>query len=123
VRILKSISHPNIVHLREIVAGNSIDSFYLVFEYVEHDLGDLVDSIRRPFTEPEVKCLLLQLLSAVAYLHDEGIMHRDLKVSNLLYNNYGELKLCDFGLSRYVEDIEIVLEIECQLCSSRLQSR
>lgn len=40
----------------------------------------------------------LQLLRAVAYLHDRWVMHRDLKLSNLLYTNDGQLKLCDFGL-------------------------
>ena len=40
----------------------------------------------------------LQLLQAVAYLHDHWVTHRDLKLSNLLYTNDGKLKLCDFGL-------------------------
>lgn len=50
--------------------------------------------------EGETKGLFKQLLSAVAYLHDSWVMHRDLKLSNLLYNTAGELKLCDFGLAR-----------------------
>ena len=40
------------------------------------------------------------LLSAMAYLHDRKIIHRDLKTSNLLYSNQGILKVCDFGLAR-----------------------
>mmetsp|Transcript_7096 Transcript_7096/g.20027 ORF Transcript_7096/g.20027 Transcript_7096/m.20027 type:complete len:259 (-) Transcript_7096:211-987(-) len=53
-----------------------------------------------PFRESEVKCLMLQLLEAMAYLHDHWVVHRDLKLSNLLLSNNGVLKLCDFGLAR-----------------------
>jgi cell division cycle 2-like protein len=41
-----------------------------------------------------------QLLEGVAYLHDHWVIHRDLKTSNLLYSNTGQLKICDFGLAR-----------------------
>eukprot|EP01118_Nematostelium_gracile_P012303 TRINITY_DN4478_c0_g1_i1.p1 TRINITY_DN4478_c0_g1~~TRINITY_DN4478_c0_g1_i1.p1 ORF type:complete len:259 (+),score=62.01 TRINITY_DN4478_c0_g1_i1:437-1213(+) len=56
--------------------------------------------MKSPFTESEVKCLMKQLLNAVAYLHDNWIIHRDLKLSNLLFENGGTLKLADFGLAR-----------------------
>ena len=48
----------------------------------------------------QVKNLMQQLLAGVAYMHDAWVVHRDLKTSNLLYNNRGELKVCDFGLAR-----------------------
>lgn len=41
-----------------------------------------------------------QLLEGVAYLHDNWVLHRDLKTSNILYNNRGQLKICDFGMAR-----------------------
>jgi cell division cycle 2-like len=47
-----------------------------------------------------VKCLLQQLLRAVAHLHDNWILHRDLKTSNLLLSHRGVLKVGDFGLAR-----------------------
>jgi serine/threonine protein kinase len=80
--------------------GNSV---YLVFEYVDHDLADLLDNMLQKgqhFTISEVKCLVKQLLEAVSFLHTHWIIHRDIKMSNLLYNNKGELKLADFGLAR-----------------------
>lgn len=48
----------------------------------------------------EVKCLLIQLLRAVAHLHDNWILHRDLKTSNILLSHSGILKVGDFGLAR-----------------------
>lgn len=50
----------------------------------------------------QVKCLVRQLLSAVAFLHSKAVLHRDIKLSNLLYTADGHLKLCDFGLARRV---------------------
>lgn len=57
-----------------------------------------------PFLSSEVKRLLLQLTSGTAYLHDHYILHRDLKTSNLLLNNRGQLKIADFGMARYIGD-------------------
>jgi cell division cycle 2-like protein len=70
-------------------------------EYVDHDLKALMDDMgSKRFTMGQVKCLMRQLLSAVEYLHDNWVVHRDIKTSNLLFNNRGILKLCDFGLAR-----------------------
>lgn len=78
-----------------------------VFEYCEHDVGNLVDTYfaengRSPFREGGVKTLATQLLSAVSFLHSRHIIHRDIKLSNILYNHKGQLRLADFGLSRKV---------------------
>lgn len=60
----------------------------------------------QPFLASEVKTLLHQLASGVAYLHSCWILHRDLKTSNLLLNNRGQLKIADFGMARYYSDDE-----------------
>jgi len=63
--------------------------------------------LQRPFSQAEVKCLLKQLLSAIAFMHRNWFFHRDLKSSNLLYSNSGKLSVCDFGLARrYTEPVE-----------------
>ena len=79
----------------------------MVMDFMEHDLKALMDmSMKHPFLQSEVKTLMLQLLSAVSYLHDNWIIHRDLKTSNLLMNNLGQLKVADFGLARkYAEPV------------------
>lgn len=59
-----------------------------------------MEGMRTPFLQSEVKTIMLQLLSAVALLHDNWMIHRDLKTSNLLLNNRGEIKVADFGLAR-----------------------
>ncbi|KAK4767014.1 hypothetical protein SAY86_014765 [Trapa natans] len=56
---------------------------------------------KRPFSTSDIKCLMLQLLGGVKYLPDNWVLHLDLKTSNLLINNAGELKISDLGLSRY----------------------
>ena len=69
-------------------------------EYLEHDLRSLMQSMSSPFLISEVKTLMSQLLSAVGCLHENWILHRDLKTSNLLMNNRGSIKVADFGLAR-----------------------
>jgi len=99
IRLLKKLKHPNVVELFEVACGTQAGAIFLVFEYCEHDLGALLDLMTRPFSQAEVKGLLLQLLRGVAALHAAFVMHRDLKLSNLLLTNKGVLKLADFGLA------------------------
>ncbi|CAK9013951.1 unnamed protein product [Durusdinium trenchii] len=104
IRLLKRLRHPNIVELQEVACGRQPGSVFLVFEYCEHDVGALLDLMERPFSQPEVKCLTLQLLKAVECLHKASVIHRDIKLSNMLLNNKGVLKLADFGLAREFVD-------------------
>ena len=72
VRILQSSRHKNIVNLLRVVNGKKPNAIFLVFEYCEHDLARLLETMRVPFTEAESKCLCLQLLQAVEYLTAGG---------------------------------------------------
>lgn len=103
INTLLKAQHPNIVTVREIVVGSNMDKIFIVMDYVEHDLKSLMETMKsknRCFSSGEIKCLLQQILRAVAHLHDNWILHRDLKTSNLLLSHKGILKVGDFGLAR-----------------------
>ncbi|KAA0161499.1 hypothetical protein FNF31_03782 [Cafeteria roenbergensis] len=95
---LRALRHPNIVDLRDVALGPKGDVF-LVCEFCDNDLMVMAEHRDEPFTEAQVKCILVQLLRAVQHVHDRGYVHRDIKMSNLLYRN-GRVKLGDFGLAR-----------------------
>ena len=96
----KARDHVNVVSLYEVVVGRDLQSVFLVMEHCDQDLGELVDTLPIPFQEDQVKCLTLQLIRGVEWLHSLYIVHRDLKLSNLLLDSSGVLKIADFGLAR-----------------------
>ncbi|CAF1045900.1 unnamed protein product [Rotaria sp. Silwood1] len=100
INLLLNLRHENIVELREIAVGKSLRSIFLVMTYCEQDLASLLDHMSQPFTEAQVKCIALQLFRGLNYIHKRFIVHRDIKVSNLLLTDCGCLKIADFGLAR-----------------------
>ncbi|MCJ1402951.1 hypothetical protein MMC11_006172 [Xylographa trunciseda] len=104
IQTLMESRHEHIVKLREVVMGDSMSDVFLVMDFLEHDLKTLQEDMAEPFLPSEIKTLLLQLTSAVEYLHGNWIMHRDLKTSNILMNNRGQMKIADFGMARYYGD-------------------
>ncbi|XP_020253554.1 probable serine/threonine-protein kinase At1g54610 [Asparagus officinalis] len=99
ISVLRRLDHPNIVKLEGLVTSRVSHSIYLVFEYMEHDLAGLAASPGIKFTEPQVKFYMKQLLSGLEHCHSQGVLHRDIKGSNLLLDNEGILKIADFGLA------------------------
>ncbi|XP_048451593.1 cyclin-dependent kinase 13-like, partial [Rhincodon typus] len=75
-------------------------AFYLVFEYMDHDLMGLLESGLVHFTENHIKSFMRQLMEGLDYCHKKNFLHRDIKCSNILLNNRGQIKLADFGLAR-----------------------
>uniref|UniRef100_A0A914HXZ0 cyclin-dependent kinase n=1 Tax=Globodera rostochiensis TaxID=31243 RepID=A0A914HXZ0_GLORO len=100
IQSLMDIEHENIVRLFDVAVGRRIDQIFLVMEYCDQDLASLLDNMNSPFTEAQIKCLLLQLFRGLHHLHSRFIVHRDIKVSNLLLTEFGALKIADFGLAR-----------------------
>ncbi|TFK94313.1 Pkinase-domain-containing protein [Polyporus arcularius HHB13444] len=104
INALMVCKHENVVGIREVVVGDTLTQVFIVMDFIEHDLKNLLSIMPSPFLQSEVKTLMLQLLSAVAYCHERWILHRDLKTSNLLMNNRGTIKVADFGLARRYGD-------------------
>jgi serine/threonine-protein kinase BUR1 len=112
IKLLKMLSHPNLLKLEEMTVerpkgdGMKKSLLYMVTPYMEHDLSGLLDNHDVHFTEPQIKCYMMQLLEGLRYLHDCQILHRDMKAANLLINNRGILQIADFGLARtYDEEV------------------
>ncbi|PFH52758.1 hypothetical protein AMATHDRAFT_138953 [Amanita thiersii Skay4041] len=99
IKLLQSLRHENVVRLHEMMVSNG--AVYMVFEYMDHDLTGVLSQTQFAFTNAHLKSLCHQMLAGLAYLHHKGVIHRDIKGSNILVNNRGELKLADFGLARF----------------------
>jgi len=99
VTLLKA-KHENVINVMEICVGSTKDKIFIAMEFLEHDLKGLMETMKSKFTIGEVKTLMHQLMLGVDHLHDNWILHRDLKTSNLLLNHRGVLKIADFGLAR-----------------------
>ncbi|KAK1433958.1 hypothetical protein QVD17_10876 [Tagetes erecta] len=103
ILILKKLNHPNIIKLEGLVTSRMSSSLYLVFEYMEHDLSGLAAAQGVKFTESQIKCFIKQLLSGLEHCHKNGVLHRDIKGSNLLISDDGILKISDFGLASFYD--------------------
>ncbi|CAL4956660.1 unnamed protein product [Urochloa decumbens] len=103
ILILRRLDHPNVIKLEGLVTSRMSCSLYLVFEYMEHDLAGLAASPDVKFTLPQIKCYMQQLLSGLEHCHDNNVLHRDIKGSNLLLDNNGILKIADFGLATFFD--------------------
>lgn len=103
IHILRRLDHPNVIKLEGLVTSRMSCSLYLVFEYMEHDLAGLASHPGLKFTESQVKCYVQQLLRGLDHCHSRGVLHRDVKGSNLLIDNNGILKIADFGLASFFD--------------------
>lgn len=110
IKLLKQLDHINVLKLEEMAverpkSASKKPSMFMVTPYMDHDLSGLLENPEVRFTEAQIKCYMKQLLEGCAYLHENKILHRDMKAANLLINNKGILQIADFGLARpYYDD-------------------
>ena len=106
INILASLCHPSIVRFKEVVMEENVSQdirnmkVFLVMEYVEYNLHDFMHTTKHPFRLDEVKSIMFQLIDVVRYMHNNWIIHRDLKSTNILLNKRHEVKVYDFGMAR-----------------------
>ena len=122
IKILKQFKHPNIVKLYDVKVKK--DYVYLIMEYCNG--GSLLEALNhykqsygKPFTENIVQYLMKQILTAVEFLHKNGIIHRDLNLENILlkYNSQSEADSHNLLLSQIkIIDFNISIKIESNNC-------
>lgn len=112
ITLLTTLKHPNIVNGFEIL--NSTAKLYMVMELVEGGDMHTMVSERRQIPEDDARRYFTGLIKCLAYCHERGVSHRDLKLENLLVTKEGELKVCDFGLA----SVRALNSNESSLCST-----
>ncbi|XP_064636167.1 cyclin-dependent kinase-like 5 isoform X3 [Lineus longissimus] len=98
LKMLRALKQENIVELRE--AFRRRGKLYLVFEYVERNMLEVLEEAPNGVPLEKVKSFVYQLCKAIQWCHQSDIIHRDIKPENLLISKEGHLKICDFGFAR-----------------------
>ncbi|KAI5959525.1 BUR1 [Candida theae] len=112
ITILKQLDHHNILNIVDIIFGepevtNPADvvtqrgSFYTVAPYMTSDLVGILENPEVSLALSEIKCIMMQLLQGLQYIHEQNYLHRDIKAANILIDSKGILKIADFGLARF----------------------
>eukprot|EP01125_Pyxidicula_operculata_P017905 TRINITY_DN6324_c0_g1_i3.p1 TRINITY_DN6324_c0_g1~~TRINITY_DN6324_c0_g1_i3.p1 ORF type:complete len:1458 (-),score=499.55 TRINITY_DN6324_c0_g1_i3:1446-5765(-) len=102
IKLLKKLEHPNIVKYVDSVQTDN--SLFIVLEFVENgSLADITKEVGR-FPEPLIVIYISQILEGLDYLHEQGVIHRDIKGANILSTKDGTVKLADFGVATNTTD-------------------
>ena len=107
-KILNMLDHPNIARLLEVFENKG--NIFCVMEYAKE--GDILNLIRNqgPLDEKTARFIIIQVAHGLKHCHSKNVLHRDIKLDNVLLSDNYTAKLCDFGISRVVKKDEIIFE-------------
>lgn len=107
IKLMKKFTHENVIRIIDIIppppTAEEFEDVYIVQDLMETDLHRIIYS-KQPLTIDHIQYFVYQILRGLKYIHSANVLHRDLKPSNLLLKSNCDLKICDFGLARGVED-------------------
>lgn len=89
-----------IIPKEEIKDLRNMKCLFIVMECTKHSLLDVIEDTEHEKQEVQFKTIIYNLLCGINFIHQTGIIHRDIKPENILVDRYGQIKICDFGLSR-----------------------
>ncbi|TMW64771.1 hypothetical protein Poli38472_011651 [Pythium oligandrum] len=106
IAIMKKLNHPNVLRLYEVMDDPKMNKLFLVLEYMKH--GDLLGyqkkkhphQVDENFNDRDLHSVFLQVILGLAYLHEQKIVHGDIKPQNLLVGDKDIVKIADFGISQ-----------------------
>ena len=101
IKIHRSLHHPYIVGFEHFF--EDAENVYILLELCTNQTMNELLKRRKRLTELEVQCYLLQIISAMKYLHVHRVIHRDLKLGNLFLSDKMEIKIGDLGLASKLE--------------------
>ena len=100
-KVLAQLNHANIVKVLDY--GESDGAPYLVMEFLE---GLTLKTVRKPMSVENAVKLIRPIVNALAYIHRQGLLHRDVKPSNIMFTEDGRVMLMDFGIAKWIESSE-----------------
>lgn len=107
IRLMKLLGrHPNIITLYALSVFEEKAELYMVMELMDCDLHRIIQS-KQPLNDMHYKCFARQMLEGIKAMHDIGVFHRDLKPGNLLVSKDCQLRITDFGLARFMDDVTL----------------
>ncbi|CAD8139902.1 unnamed protein product [Paramecium pentaurelia] len=109
IQIMRDLEHQNLMKLYEVYETQN--SIYMGLELLEGDLLYDLQKAKRKFTSMEIYNIMKGLLEGLAYIHEKGLMHRDLKLENILFreaDNFNSVVIADFGLATYVDQVPFI---------------
>ena len=109
--LMKKLNHPNITKILEMFEDEKY--FLIIMEYING--GNLFSFVkkRRKLSEKTAKFLFRQIILGIKYIHEQNIVHRDIKLENLLIDLNNNVKICDFGIGRKIENKNQLLHDQC----------